>query len=348
VDGKLLLFERSDMCTWNVHTKETFYSPSPNLRRCTAGFIIHRVKTLLKLLTMARPDDTNQETILLLQQIASACATCQKLGPRPIRFKVSLPNMEDIVFGDEISIGLMFIDGQAVLHVVDTATRFSAATFLESHSGSFRQSVEGVWLALIETRFTLYTGYPNRSRIDAGSIFASPRWKELSNMAGITLRMSGVEAHNSLGIGKRMHGPLRRIYNKIRMDYPHIPAGTLLKIGVNAMNDAIGENGLVSLLLVFGVIPRYPALNTELPNQKVRIKVIAATQMEMNSISAERRITTALAKNIPSAAEHVYAVGGEVLAFREKESSWIGPFKVVANADWILTMQQSTDAKVQE
>jgi hypothetical protein len=163
-------------------------------------------------------------------------------------------------------------------------------------------------------------------------------------MAGITLRMSGVEAHNSLGIGERMNGPLRRIYNKIRMDYPHIPTGNLLKLGVKAMNDTIGENGLVPSLFVFGVIPRYTALNTELMNQKVRMEVIAAAQMGMNSIITKRRIATALAKNIPSAAEHVYAVGDEVLDFREKESSWTGPFKIVAIADKILTIQ-STDEK---
>jgi hypothetical protein len=51
-------------------------------------------------------------------------------------------------------------------------------------------------------------------------------------MAGITLHMSGVEVHNSLGIGKIMHGPHRWIYNNIRMDYTYIPAGTLLKHGV--------------------------------------------------------------------------------------------------------------------
>jgi hypothetical protein len=66
--------------------------------------------------------------------------------------------MEDIVFGDELSINLMFIDGQEVLRAVDTATRFSAATFLDSHNGSFGQCVEGVWLKLIQTWFTLHTG----------------------------------------------------------------------------------------------------------------------------------------------------------------------------------------------
>jgi hypothetical protein len=60
----------------------------------------------------------------LLKQFESSCETCQKLGPKPIRFKVSLPNVGDIVFGDERSI---------------------------------EQRVEKVWLALIETWFTLDT-----------------------------------------------------------------------------------------------------------------------------------------------------------------------------------------------
>jgi hypothetical protein len=86
----------------------------------------------------------------------------------------------------------------------------------------------------------------------------SPRWKELSNMGDTTLRISEVEAHNSLGIGERMHGPFRRIYNKIRMDWiTHTFRLTLLKFGVKAMKDTIGENGLVPSQLVFDDILRY-------------------------------------------------------------------------------------------
>jgi hypothetical protein len=139
------------------------------------GFCHPSSENLLNLLKRARPDDTSQETMQLLQQIASACEMCQKLGPKPIPFKVSLPNIKDIVFGDELSIDLMFIDGQAVLQVLDTATRFSAATFLDSHNGTFEQNVKRVWIALIDTWLTLYTVYLNRLRIDAKSIFASSR-----------------------------------------------------------------------------------------------------------------------------------------------------------------------------
>jgi hypothetical protein len=60
------------------------------LTKMHRGFYHPSSENLLNLLKRARPDDTNQETMQLLQQIASACKTCQKLGPKPIRFKASL------------------------------------------------------------------------------------------------------------------------------------------------------------------------------------------------------------------------------------------------------------------
>ena len=90
-----------------------------------------------------------------------------------------------------------------MLHIVDSATHFSAARFLDSHSETYVQSTEGVWLAFMQTWVTLYTGYPNRLRTDQGSIFTSPRWRELTDLNGVQLRLSGVRAHSSLGIGER-------------------------------------------------------------------------------------------------------------------------------------------------
>jgi hypothetical protein len=42
-------------------------------------------------------------------------------------FGCATPPTDDIVFRDEVSIDLMFINGKAILHIVDTATRFSVA-----------------------------------------------------------------------------------------------------------------------------------------------------------------------------------------------------------------------------
>jgi hypothetical protein len=157
-------------------------------------------------------------------------------------------------------------------------------------------------------------------------------------MAGISLRISGIESHNSLGIGERLHGPLRRIYRKVTMTHPDIQPAIGLRLAVKAMNDAIGEDGLVPSLLVFGISPRHQVLSTNLPTQQERMKVLATANAEMNSIIAVRRILTALQKSIPAASFHSFYIGDEVLVFRERTDSWEGPYRVTAIEGNIVTI----------
>jgi hypothetical protein len=160
---------------------------------------------------------------------------------------------------------MMFINGKAVLHVIDSATRFKAATFLDSHSESYGQRLDGIWDAFIDIWCSIYTGYPDRLRIDSESAFTSVKWKTLTGSRGITLLISGVEAHNSLGIGERYHGPLRRVYQKIEHEFPHVGPALLLQIAVKAITDTTGTNGLAPSLLVFGVVPRFAPMSMDLP-----------------------------------------------------------------------------------
>jgi hypothetical protein len=190
-----------------------------------------------------------------------------------VRFKLSIPE-DDLVFGDEVSIDLMFLDGTAVLHVVDTATRFSAAAFLDAHNETYGLSVHGIWLAFLDIWCTLCVGYPNRFRTDSGTVFTTSKWKELTDVAGIALRISGIEAHNSLGIRERHHGPLRRIYRKVKMTHPGIQPILGLKLAVKAMNDTAGEDGLLPSFLVFGISPRHQVMSTDIPTQKERREVL--------------------------------------------------------------------------
>lgn len=68
----------------------------------------------------------------------------------------------DLIFGDSISMNLMFLDGKAVLHVVASATRFSAATFLDAHGMTYGHSVDGIWIALGNIWWNTNVGYTNR------------------------------------------------------------------------------------------------------------------------------------------------------------------------------------------
>lgn len=115
------------------------------------------------------------------------------------------------------------------------------------------------------------------------------------------MRISGVEAHNSLGIGEALHHPLRQIYRKIQHDHPRVAKEMLLRVAVKAMNDTMNENGLVPSLLVFGLIPRFPIIASELPNQKERMEILTTAWAEMKAIVAKKRIMRALLK-VPSAA----------------------------------------------
>jgi hypothetical protein len=50
----------------------------------------------------------------LLAEIEKSRAICQCYGSKQLRFKTTLPTGEELAFGSEISIDLMFIGGKAV------------------------------------------------------------------------------------------------------------------------------------------------------------------------------------------------------------------------------------------
>lgn len=85
------------------------------------------------------------------------------------------------------------------------------------------------------------------------------------------------------------------------------------------------ENVLEPTILVYGVIPRFVIINIELPNQKDRMEAIKTAQAEMTAKVAERRIRTALAHEIPPAADQSFKVGEEVLVNSENGKEGTGP-----------------------
>jgi hypothetical protein len=182
----------------------------------------------------------------LIEDISKACSTCQRFTPKPLSFQASMP--KGIVFNRELAPDLMYLEKQLVIHVVDTQTHFSSALFLR------RETVEMVWYAFLECWATLYPGYPDKIRTDQGTQFKSPRWKELTDATGIELILSGVESHNSIGPGERYHGPLRRIFQKVRYDYPNLTPDISLRLAVKAMNDTMNPEGLVFCIWCFAQI----------------------------------------------------------------------------------------------
>lgn len=277
---------------------------------------------LWNLIQRAKPDQVDTGTRNLLEEITKACETCQVFSASPERFRVSLPPTE-IAFNREVAIDLMWLEGKAILHVVDVETRFNSAMFLKAHT------VEAVWEAFVACWATLYIGFPETIRVDQGSAFTSVRWTRRCDSVGTNLKYSGVESHNSLGAGEQYHAPLRRIYLKIRTDHPKIAKETTLRLAIKAMNDTMGPNGSVPSLLVFGCLPRFPSVNSKVPEQVERMDALQAARREMETITAETRIRKALSSRVPRNADLIISPGDSVRVFRETDRRYIGPFKVI-------------------
>jgi hypothetical protein len=167
------------------------------LQKLHRNFSHPSTQNLLALLKRAKADELDATTRAVLSDIDNDYSTCQRFSSKPLRLKTTLLSGEEFSFGNELSMDLMFINGKVVLQVIDFATRFNTASFLDSHSESYGQSSDGIWDAFIDIWCSIYTECLDRLRIDSGSAFTSVKWKTLTESRGITLRISGVEAQNN-------------------------------------------------------------------------------------------------------------------------------------------------------
>jgi hypothetical protein len=127
---------------WSA-TDRILYTKS-ELQKLHRNFSHPSTQNLFALLKRAKADNVDANTRAVLSDIENACSICQRYSSKPLRLKTTLPSGEESSFGSELSMDLMFSNGKAVLHVIDSATRFNAATFLDSHSELHGQSSDGI------------------------------------------------------------------------------------------------------------------------------------------------------------------------------------------------------------
>lgn len=185
------------------------------------------------------------------------------------RFKVVIPN-DKIKVNHELALGLIFIYGKAALHVIDLGIHFRSAAFLPG------KSIVYVWQTFPACLVCLYTGYQNTLKVAQGSVFYSVKWQKYSENVGISLKLPGVESHNSLINCERYHEPLRRVYLKIETDYPNLNPHLALHLATKSMSDCMGPKGYIPSMLVFGTLPYMPLVHSNTLEQRDRIRALIA------------------------------------------------------------------------
>jgi hypothetical protein len=146
-------------------------------------------------------------------------------------------------------------------------------------------------------------------------VFQSGDWKNACIGVGIHLRSTGIESHNSLGVGERFHQPLRRIYHKIHSEYNGLDTDTTLSIANKTMYDLAGPEGLIPSFLVFGVVPRWTT-TLPLPENSARLTEIQVERAEYEQIVAKMKLSTALSRNVPAAADYSFDIGDSIYVYR--------------------------------
>lgn len=151
--------------TWGDHI--TLFTRQ-ELLRMHRNFCHPSSKKLLALIRRSNIQHIDQETRKMLDDISKTCSTCQTFATKTQRFKVRILS-DEVLFNREVALDLMYLEGKALLHVVDIDTHFNSAQFLTGNT------VEHVWDAFLTCWTTMYIGHPSKIRVDKGSAFTSVR-----------------------------------------------------------------------------------------------------------------------------------------------------------------------------
>jgi hypothetical protein len=308
---------------WGATISTTCYLTETELRTLHRRFGHPSAMRLLNLLERAGHSDPQHRRIL--EHITKYCARCQKHAGVPMRFKFTLRD-EDIDFNHSIYVDVMYINASPILHVVDEATRFQAARWLQNMTS------QHVWNALRACWIDVYLGPPDIINHDAGTNFTSQEFQQHAQSLHIRTKEIPVEAANSMSIVERYHKPLRRAYEVLKDEMGGTDKAMLLQMAVKAVNDTAGYDGIVPTLLVFGAFPRMSELEPPAPSIAQRATAIKKAMAEVVKLRACRQVNDALqTRNGPSTDDiHALPLGSDVLIWRVHDKSWKGPYKLLA------------------
>ena len=134
---------------------------------------------------------------------------------------------------------LMHIEDDYVLDLVEEATCFSAAKFVEKHVNT-----EKVLETIIQCWSSVYTNMPHTIVVDEGAQHRD-MFGELLKIYDIYIQKSGTGPQNSLSIGEKYHKSLCKTFLKLQEDHPSLKKDLVLTIATKKINDNLGPECIV-------------------------------------------------------------------------------------------------------
>lgn len=158
----------------------------------------------------------------------------------------------------------MYSHWRSLLHAVEKDSPFGAASFCRG------ESLDDLWQQFLTAWVRAYGRHQQVLHTDQAPPFKAAAWKALTDSVGTELVHSGIESHNTLGVGERYHSFLRPIFRKVRLAHLTLSQELALSMATASMNQTAGARELIPMLLILGIIPRMPVAPLRLSAQHDR------------------------------------------------------------------------------
>ena len=142
----------------------------------------------------------------MFQRIIDFYTFCQKHSRSLDRFKFTLKNEDNAYFNYIIVIDVLYIDDNSVLQVIDEETSFQIVRWL------INMSVSHTWNMLKLYWINIYIESLDVIIHDAEINFDNIEFKQNARTLNIQTKCVFIKTANSIGLIKRYHVLLRRIY----------------------------------------------------------------------------------------------------------------------------------------
>ena len=287
---------------------------------------------------------TDKEFFVCVREVCEKCEICAKLKKPQNRPVVGFRMADE--FNKVVCMDLKEFKSQSgktswILHMIDSATRYSAATFVTTKSKDVVVSkILMIWLR--------YFGAPKKLLSDNGGEFANDVLMEMNEKFGIVTKTTAGESPWMNGTCERHHTVLFESTIKTMEDCKCSPE-MALAWAVCAKNSLYNEHGYSPNQLVFGwnlnlpcvLKDEPPALESTTSSEIVRAHLNALHSARQNYIKAEssERIKRALRHQTRTYVDTSFENGEQVYYRRGQKKEWKGPAKVIGQEGKIVLVR---------
>ena len=279
-----------------------------------------------------------------VEAVCDECEICRKYKKVPLRPVASLPIATE--FNQLVAMDLKEFQHNRIwiLHLIDAATRYSAATLI--HSKKKELVVERIFRIWIS-----YFGSPGKFFFDNGGEFANEVMQDLNEKLGVEMITTAAESPFSNGICERHNAILFETMSKTLEDAKCDP-DLALAWAVSAKNALQNRSGYSPNQLVFGYNVNLPTVLTDLPpalepttsSNIIRRNLNAMHAARVNYMKAEssEKIRRALRAKTRTFADTRFQIGEKVFYKRQNVKGWRGPGVVTGTDDKIILVRHGS------